>query len=179
MIDAAQEIAALRAQLAEREAELAVARSELTGAKLLIEQMTAQLAKLRRMQFGRSSEKLDTQIQQLELMLEDLEEGEATRLAQLRAPGLISPNDNHRVDGSSDATSPASTSIRTNYDGEVVEKDYVCRRLEPSCTGDIELYRPYTAIGFPKAPGSGLTPSPGPGGTIIWPSTISTGFLLS
>jgi hypothetical protein len=91
MIDAAQEIAALRAQLAEREAELAVARAELTGAKLLIEQMKAQLAKLRRMQFGRSSEKLDTQIQQLELMLEDLEEGEATRLAQLPATGLDQP----------------------------------------------------------------------------------------
>jgi transposase len=29
------------------------------------------------MQFGRSSEKLDTRIAQLELMLEDLEEGEA------------------------------------------------------------------------------------------------------
>ncbi len=91
MIDAAQEITALRAQLAEREAELAVARAELTGAKLLIEQMKAQLAKLRRMQFGRSSEKLDTQIQQLELMLEDLEEGEATRLAQLPTTGLAHP----------------------------------------------------------------------------------------
>jgi len=33
------------------------------------------------MQFGRSSEKLDTQIAQLELMLEDLEEGEAARTA--------------------------------------------------------------------------------------------------
>jgi len=31
------------------------------------------------MQFGRSSEKLDTQIAQLELMLEDLEEGEAAQ----------------------------------------------------------------------------------------------------
>jgi len=40
------------------------------------------------MQFGRSSEKLDTQIEQLELMLEDLEEAEAvrTRLVVERAP---------------------------------------------------------------------------------------------
>ena len=74
-----QEIAELRALLAEREAELAVARAELTGARLRIEQYQAQLAKLRRMQFGRSSEKLDAQIEQLELMLEDLEEGEAAR----------------------------------------------------------------------------------------------------
>ena len=86
--DPVQEIAELRALLAEREAELAVARAELTGARLRIEQYKAQLAKLRRMQFGRSSEKLDTQIQQLELMLEDLEEGEAVRTtaAAKRAP---------------------------------------------------------------------------------------------
>jgi len=82
MIDSAEEIAQLRALLAEREAELATTRAELTGAKLLIEQMKAQLAKLRRMQFGRSSEKLDAQIHQLELMLEDLEEGEAARTAR-------------------------------------------------------------------------------------------------
>jgi len=80
--DPVQEIAELRARLAEREAELAVAQAELTGARLQIEQYKAQLAQLRRMQFGRSSEKLDTRIAQLELMLEDLEEGEAARPAQ-------------------------------------------------------------------------------------------------
>ena len=63
------EIADLRALLAEREAELAAARAELTAAALRIEQYKAQLAKSRRMQFGRSSEKLDAQIEQLELML--------------------------------------------------------------------------------------------------------------
>ena len=81
MTDAAAEIAELRVRLAEFEAELVAARAELTGARLLIEQYKAQLAKLRRMQFGRSSEKLDRQIAQLELMLEDLEEGEAARTA--------------------------------------------------------------------------------------------------
>jgi len=81
MDQAAAEIVELRARLAEREAELAVARAELTGARILIEQYKAQLAKLRRMQFGRSSEKLDSQIVQLELKLEDLEEGEAARTA--------------------------------------------------------------------------------------------------
>ena len=83
-----EEIAELRALLAEREAELAVAKAELTGARLRIEQYKAQLAKLRRMQFGRSSEKLDAQIQQLELLLEDLEEGEAARSTPAqREPG--------------------------------------------------------------------------------------------
>jgi len=73
-MDAVAEIAALRVQLAEREAELATAY-------LLIEQYKVQLHKLRRMQFGRSSEALDAQIEQLELRLEDLEEAEAVRQA--------------------------------------------------------------------------------------------------
>jgi transposase len=92
MIDGAEEIAELRARLAEREAELATARAELTGARILIEQYKAQLAKLRRMQFGRSSEKLDGQIAQLELMLEDLEEGEAARTAPSLAEGTNEPD---------------------------------------------------------------------------------------
>jgi len=92
--DPVQEIAALRALLAEREAELAEARAELTGARLRIEQYKAQLAQLRRMQFGRSSEKLDTQIEQLELVLEDLEEGEAARTA----PVAQRPPDQSRRD---------------------------------------------------------------------------------
>ncbi len=80
-MDAAAEIIHLRTKLAEREAELAAKSAELSGAYLLIEQYKAQLHKLRRMQFGRSSEALDAQIEQLELRLEDLEEGEAARVA--------------------------------------------------------------------------------------------------
>ncbi len=85
MSDVAFEIAVLRARLAATEAELATAKAELTGARMLIEQYKAQLAKLRRMQFGQSSEKLDAQIAQLDMMLEDLEEGEAARAASQTA----------------------------------------------------------------------------------------------
>jgi transposase len=81
---ATQEIARLQAELAE-------ARAELTGARLLIEQLKGQLAVLRRMQFGRSSEKLTAEIQQLELLLEDLEEGEAARPAPAKATAGTSP----------------------------------------------------------------------------------------
>jgi transposase len=62
-MDAAAEIIHLRAKLAEREADLAAKSAELSGAYLLIEQYKAQLHKLRRMQFGRSSEALDAQIE--------------------------------------------------------------------------------------------------------------------
>jgi transposase len=97
-MDAASEIADLRSQLAEREAELATARAELTGAHLLIDQYKAQLHKLRRMKFGQSSEALDTLIHQLELRLEDLEEGEARRVAANDcAPRLPRPERRHPV----------------------------------------------------------------------------------
>jgi hypothetical protein len=56
-----------------------------------IVQLVAQLARLRRMQFGRSSEKLDREIEQLELVLDDLKEEESTRLEARPMGGEISP----------------------------------------------------------------------------------------
>src|ERR1700758_792334 len=46
-----------------------------------IEQLKLLIAKLRRMQFGRSSEKLDRQIEQLELRLEELQSVQAHQRA--------------------------------------------------------------------------------------------------
>lgn len=65
----------------ERDAELATVRARLGRAAIEIEHLRAQLAALRRARYGRSSEKLDQAIAQLELRLEDLEEGEAERVA--------------------------------------------------------------------------------------------------
>jgi hypothetical protein len=48
-----------------------------------IEQLKLLIAKLRRMQFGRSSEKLDRQIEQLELQLEALQVNEAEIVAAM------------------------------------------------------------------------------------------------
>ncbi len=47
----------------------------------IIERLKAQLAWLRRQQFGRSSEKIEREIEQLELQLEDLEETSSARIA--------------------------------------------------------------------------------------------------
>jgi hypothetical protein len=55
----------------------AVRDAELYSKTLQIEHLKAQLAVLRRARFGRSSEKLDRKIEQLELLLGELEEGVA------------------------------------------------------------------------------------------------------
>ena len=89
-----EEIAALRQQLAEREAAIAardalIAEREanLAEAAAEIEHLKFQLAALRRRHFGQSSEKLAAEIAQLELRLEDLEENQAEREAKGRTPG--------------------------------------------------------------------------------------------
>jgi transposase len=57
------------------------ARALITAQAATIARLQAQLAKLRRMQFGRSSERLATAITQLELALEDWEEQQAAKPA--------------------------------------------------------------------------------------------------
>lgn len=71
------------------EARLAHLSAELSRRDAEIEHLKLVLAKLRRMQFGRSSEKLDQQIEQLELQLEDLEAEEA--VAEAQAPAEVAP----------------------------------------------------------------------------------------
>ena len=80
------DIDALKALLLARDGEIQQLRGTVSTLEqalnvrsLEIEQLKLQLAKLKRMQFGRKSEKLDRQIEQLETRLEDLvaEEGAA------------------------------------------------------------------------------------------------------
>ncbi|MBU9445107.1 IS66 family transposase [Burkholderia multivorans] len=70
------DINALKALLLERDAQVAELRNQLSWRALEIENLKLTIAKLRRMQFGRKSEKLDRQIEQLELRLEDLQADE-------------------------------------------------------------------------------------------------------
>src|SRR6516162_2298196 len=73
---------ACQSQLAEATAELQAARLAVQLRTLEIEKLKFQIAKLRRMQFGRSSERVTRQIEQLELRLEELEAGEAEAISQ-------------------------------------------------------------------------------------------------
>lgn len=67
-------------------AALAGVHAELQSRDLLIQTLRVQIARLGRMQFGHSSEKLDRQIEQLELALEELEAEPATVEAGKSAP---------------------------------------------------------------------------------------------
>ncbi len=65
--------------------------SQLRSRDVLIEHLKLQLARLRRMKFGRSSEQLDAQIAQLELSLEELE-ASAAAAEPAEAAAETSPN---------------------------------------------------------------------------------------
>jgi transposase len=82
---------ALRAFALACQAELKAAELAVQLRTLEIEKLKFQLAKLRRMQFGRSSERISRQIAQLELRLEELETGEAEGIsrAATEAPPLL------------------------------------------------------------------------------------------
>jgi transposase len=69
------------AQIAALRADLAAANAALAARDVLIETLRVQIARMRRMKFGASSEKLDHAIAQLELALEELET-EASTVAQ-------------------------------------------------------------------------------------------------
>jgi transposase len=69
-------------------------QSELYAKTLHIEKLKAQLARLKRANFGQSSEKIERQIDLLELIIGELEEGEAesdARTASTPAPGAAAP----------------------------------------------------------------------------------------
>lgn len=75
--------AALQAQsaeLAQRETVLHAGQQELVYLRTWIEKLKLEIARLRRMQFGRSSEQLSDRIEQLELMVEEFEASAATPL---------------------------------------------------------------------------------------------------
>src|ERR1700694_4736035 len=80
-----------RAQLLSKDEQLASRDTEIEHLKLLI-------AKLRRMQFGRKSEKLDRQIEQPELRLDELQatQEENTSASQIPAVAAVDAKGNEK-----------------------------------------------------------------------------------
>ena len=67
----------LRRVAGDLQRDVAALSAEVYAKTLLIEKLKMQLAVLRRARFGRSSEKLDRAVEQLELLIGDIEESEA------------------------------------------------------------------------------------------------------
>jgi transposase len=74
-------LAAEQAANEARRAQAVIVKAKLTTVLLEIEHMKMQLASLRRQRYGQSSEKLDRDIAQLEMRLEDLEETAGEQIA--------------------------------------------------------------------------------------------------
>ncbi len=79
------DLVSLRAFALACQGELKAAELAVQYNALEIEKLKFQIAKLRRMQFGRSSERINRQIAQLELRLEELESGMADAAARAEA----------------------------------------------------------------------------------------------
>jgi transposase len=79
---------ALKAMILTQHEQLLVHNEQLLSRDHEIEHLKLLIAKLRRMQFGRKSEKVERQIEQLELKLEDLEENRA----EAAQPPAIEPS---------------------------------------------------------------------------------------
>src|SRR5271166_4303672 len=79
------DLISLRAFALACQGELKAAELAVQYKALEIEKLKFQIAKLRRMQFGRSSERINRQIAQLELRLEELESGAAEDAAKIEA----------------------------------------------------------------------------------------------
>ena len=77
------------ARIAALEASLARANAALAARDLLIDTLRGQIARLRRMQFGASSEKLGREIEQLELALEELETERDVSAVETAAPDMM------------------------------------------------------------------------------------------
>ena len=86
------------------------------------------IAKLRRMQFGRSSEKLDRQIEQLELRLEALQQNDAEKVAAL--PETIASVELRGPTGAAPATGTSAAG----------SADLSCRSKKtcPDCGGELK-----------------------------------------
>ena len=117
------DVDALKALLAQRDGELATLRNTVSTLELAlsvrtleIEQLNLQIAKLKRMAFGRKSEKIDRKIDALETRLEDLiaEEGAAQQT-------LVHP------------VAPREKSIHKPLPEHLPREEHIIEPLEPAC----------------------------------------------
>lgn len=116
------EPAALKDFAATLQAENSVLKDEVYAKTLHIEKLKAELAMLRRARYGRSSEKLDEKIEQMDLLIEDMEETEAQSAAKRQSSA--SPERREKVH-------PVRQAFPEHLPREVIEHDAAC--ICPKC----------------------------------------------
>jgi transposase len=82
--DLPNDVEALKGIVLERSAKLEVAEALLISQKLELEKLRFEIACLKRMKYGRSSEALDRELLQMQLSIEDLEASLAAKPAEVR-----------------------------------------------------------------------------------------------
>ena len=122
----------LRRVAGDLQRDVAALSAEIYAKTLLIEKLKMQLAVLRRARFGRSSEKLDREVEQLELLIGDIEESEAESEARAEAAEkneTLAPTSPKR-----NPQPPGRAPLPNHLPQEVVthEPDCIC----PACGGE-------------------------------------------
>jgi transposase len=133
--DALRSFAAdLQAELARKGIEIAARDAEIHAKTLHIEKLKMQLAVLRRARFGRSSEKLDRDIEQLELLIGDLEEDAAEKDARTAADPAA-PNDPKPPNPARPRQPPVRVKLPDHLPRETLTHEPACTC--PGCGGTV------------------------------------------
>ena len=117
--------AEFRAFASTLQSENGVLKDEVYAKSLHIEKLKAELALLRRARFGRSSEKLDSKIEQMELLADDLEEDRGESVERRNAAAMPSARREKSV--------PVRKPLPSHLPRERVEHDAAC--VCPECGG--------------------------------------------
>jgi transposase len=125
--------ASLQAELAEKNMAIAARDAEIHVKTLHIEKLKVQLAILRRARFGRSSEKLDRDIEQLELLIGELEEGQAENAA--RSATATDTAQRSSTSASRDRQAPGRKPLPEHLPRETVVHEPACSC--PCCGGTV------------------------------------------
>ena len=124
--------AGLQAELARKDIEITARDAEIHAKTLHIEKLKVQLAVLRRARFGRSSEKLDRDIEQLELLIGELEEEQAAGDARAGAAALAGPQPQART---RERKQPVRKPLPAHLPRETVTHEPPCTC--PGCGGTV------------------------------------------
>jgi len=123
-------IVAQHEQLLSKDEQLLRKDEQLTSRDEEIERLKLLIAKLRRMEFGRRSEKIDWEIEQLELKLDELEASRAQRVAAIPSP--MTASDVNRAAKRGRQPLPAHLPRETH---KILPKQKAC----PDCGGALKL----------------------------------------